>query len=94
MTENELIENLNLEPNIKFIYRKLDGTNRIADGTRQTGDFNDAWDTPREVHTYWDNEKGDYRCFKDGNYIGTIKEEPKNVIFRGESLIPRSRRSE
>lgn len=91
MTEQELIKRLDDEANVLFIYRKVDGSSRIADGTRQTGDYSDSWDSSREVHTYWDNEKGDYRCFKEGNLIMTIKQEPKSTIFKGETLKPRRR---
>jgi hypothetical protein len=78
MNEEDLfIKRLDAEPEVMFMYRKLDGSIRMADGTRQTGEYSADWDNSRQVHTYWDNMKEDYRCFKDGNLVATIKAEPK-----------------
>lgn len=73
--ELTLIDHLYEEPNVRFIYEKKDGTIRDAEGTRQKGYFDGFWDSARQVRTYWDNEKGDYRCFKEGNLLMEIRDD-------------------
>lgn len=72
MNEEHLIERMEDEKKVLFLYQKKDGHLRGASGTRTTGEYSDQWDDSRSVITYWDNKRNDYRCFKDGNLILVI----------------------
>lgn len=67
--KEKLLERLETNDNVTFAYIKKDGSLRPAQGTRMVGDYLDEWDDSRDVHTYHDNIKEDYRCFKQGTSI-------------------------
>lgn len=77
MNEEHLIKSLE-EGTTYFLYQKKDGHLRGAKGTRTEGHYSEEWDKSRDVVTYWDLRKDDYRCFKDGNLLIEIPN-----IFRG-----------
>lgn len=89
MQEDNLIERLEDEKKVLFLYQKKDGSLRGASGTRTKGEYYEDWDESRQVVTYWDNTKGNYRCFKDGNLILTIPNVVKTLKrFLPAALIP------
>ncbi len=58
---------------VKFIYMKIDGTIRTAWGTLSEKYIPHGENNGRKsndtVTTYWDTEKGAFRCFKTANFI-------------------------
>lgn len=62
--KQRLLDKLESEASVSFGFGRIDGSFRFADGTKTEGDFSKEWDNSREVYTYHDNERDDYRCFK------------------------------
>lgn len=67
---------------VTFQYKKKDGTIRTAKGTTNTTTINDNYSfkggegPERYGYTsYWDIEKGDWRCFNENLLIGIISTE-------------------
>lgn len=58
---------------VKFYFQKVDGTLREAYGTLKENLLPETKGTGRKANdtlqTYYDTEKGEYRCFKKANLI-------------------------
>ena len=58
---------------VKFYFQKVDGSIREAFGTLAESIVPPTLGTGRRTNdtcqTYWDSEKGDWRCFKKANLI-------------------------
>ena len=73
----ESIKEVLASGDVYFTYRKKDGTEREAYGTRNTGIIKDHNATPAGtgtekigVITYYDLDSNGWRCFKIENFIG------------------------
>lgn len=73
----EAIKEVLASGDVYFTYRKKDGTEREAHGTRNTGIITDHNATPVGTGTekigviaYYDLESEGWRCFKIENFIG------------------------
>ena len=73
----EVIKERLASGDVHFTYRKKDGTEREAYGTRNTGIIKDHNATPSGtgtekigVITYYDLDSNGWRCFKIENFIG------------------------
>lgn len=58
---------------VKFVFTKIDGSIREAYGTLKNNLLPTTQDTGRKtndsIQTYFDTEKGEWRCFKKANLI-------------------------
>lgn len=76
--KERLLAKLDTEMNVDFGYGKINGSFRFADGTRMIGDFSKEWDNTRDVHTYYDNDLSEYRCFKQDTSV-LLFDDFKNI---------------
>ena len=64
---------------VKFQYMKKNGTLRTATGTMNMNLINDNYSfrggegpSKHGYTSYWDTDKGDWRCFNDASLVGIL----------------------